>query len=350
MYISDCEIEAHISVNKLLKMHVKKGNLNVNTCVTPKAKAAVVAVSFKCPGDYWLLQYLKYGHQCECAELPKGAESTALAYSVFEKVKPAVLGNVAEEVGNQVFDVTCNLQDGEFIIYATCAPSLTAARKAAGNILKNMSPHSNWASYSDNLKLLAAKPKVDKGVFVHCAKDALKSMTDITVVLGGKIKFGKKGTETTVLNKTVGTLLKKSVMGTVSYNPKTVKVSPPSSKGAVIVDGVSVSLSGLDAVVAQRYVEAKLRSTVHIVDKKLVLTENSMTAMKVSKTGAKKTVAAYLKAAKWGKLGTELTPAMVFIAMKNGELSGSELVRSCNKKVSVSDVLTNVSKALLSAK
>lgn len=162
-------------------MEKTKGSVSaflVNDKLLPNAS---VVVSFKSQCNWFVLQKLMRGQPCSCLELAFASENTAVAYSIYEAIKEKLIGSPLEQSKSKVSSMTCNYQNGEFVMTMSCPNNLPTIKKNLLVVASKIAPHKYYTKYSHNIKLLNGKPF--KNEFLY-SSDLLKDMKLNVFVIG----------------------------------------------------------------------------------------------------------------------------------------------------------------------
>lgn len=310
-------------------LSASKSNVQVYVCPSKVAKAAVVTVGVKAKGCYWGLKGLKCG-LVQCHDLPY---STALLWAVYKSIRNRMVGNVAEELASQITHLECNYQDGEFLISATCTGSFTAIRKTACSILKLMNTARVYPAYKEALKALSNegnKLSSDKKIFIGVANAFAKSALDKTCVLiSGKALLDADKTKK-LAESCAAKCGCESIKGAGSV---------PAEKSSSVEGFVSLSASGVDAMLVKKYIESSLNVCADAADGAVSVPEHLKGALGKLNNGDR--IARYV-GGKYSKIKDGLAAALVFAAALNGVGSTKELHSYCNKKVSAADLIKSI--------
>jgi hypothetical protein len=172
-------------------MEITKGSVSaflVNNKLLPNAS---VVVSFKSQCNWFVLQKLMRGQPCSCLELAFASENTAIAYSIYEVIKEKLIGSPLEQSKSNVSSMTCDYQNGEFVMTMSCPNNITTIKKNMLLVASKIAPQKYYTKYSHNIKLLNGKPF--KNEFLY-SSDLLKDMK-LNIFIIGKFnitdeKFG----------------------------------------------------------------------------------------------------------------------------------------------------------------
>lgn len=161
---------------------------NINVCVGMSRKspdlAVIMGIHFKC--DWSCLTQLK--NNITCDTVYNGAEDSALAYALFEHIRDKFIGSPLELSKSRVSRVSCDSQNGKFVISWNTQGSLSTLRRTIAVALASLTPMKLYSKYAENMKLLGGKS--DRACFNHSANsmaNAIKS--NISIVAVGKIKM-----------------------------------------------------------------------------------------------------------------------------------------------------------------
>jgi hypothetical protein len=154
----------------------------VNNKLLPNA---VVTIGFKYQCNWFVLQKLIRGQPCSCLELAYASENTCVAYSIYEIIKEKLVGSPLEQSKSKVSAMSCNYQNGEFIMTLSCPNNLPTIKKNLLVVMSKITPHKYYTKYAHNITLLNGKPS--KSEFLYCA-DLLKAIT-INVFIIGKFNI-----------------------------------------------------------------------------------------------------------------------------------------------------------------
>jgi hypothetical protein len=146
---------------------------------------ASVVLSFKYQCNWFVLQKLLRGQPCLCLDLAYASENTCVAYSIYEIIKDKLMGSPLEQSKSKVSMMTCNYQNGEFIMSFSCPNSLSIIKKNIIIIISKITPHKYYTKYSHNIKLLNGKPF--KNEFLYCSN--LLNTIKINIFIIGKFNI-----------------------------------------------------------------------------------------------------------------------------------------------------------------
>jgi hypothetical protein len=168
-------------------------SLRVEPCRAASQACAVVAIPLAT--NYWVFRALRAG-VAEALLAVDRFDETVVAFAAFEAAEEKLRGSTAAAIKNRVSAAACGAQGGEFLISATCAPTLAAARKCAGIILRSLRWGGLFRRYSEWCRVLGAGP--DRGAFCRAAARARASMlAGVEVVLAGKVEASPEGAQRT---------------------------------------------------------------------------------------------------------------------------------------------------------
>lgn len=150
-----------------------------------------VMLSFKYECNWFVLQKLMRGQPCSCLELAYASENTCVAYSIYEVIREKLIGSPLEQSKSNISTMTCDYQNGEFLMSFNCPNNLPIIRKNLLIAVSKITPQKYYTKYSHNIKLLNGKPF--KNEFLYCS-DSLKDIK-LSVFIVGKFnvddnKFG----------------------------------------------------------------------------------------------------------------------------------------------------------------
>jgi hypothetical protein len=317
-------------------MHTKENSVDCYLCNTKLAGGAAVAVGFKSNGNFKALNELSSGRQCDCEELSDNAHDTALLYAVFENVRDKFIGSVTDQIKFGVNNMSCNYQNGEFIITVVCKPTTTAVRKCMSMMLKYLNPSTLYAKYAGNMKMLNGSG--NKANFVFCVNKLIDSMKQsINVMVSGKV----------LINKPLADFKKMCVTATKQLKLKKLaaKGTAPASGHKPKYDSITIKAGDIEGVVMKRYVESSLGTTAVLLDKQLHIFDKSISQAKVDKLKDKAKLIRYIKEKAFNRLGDNVIPGLVWIAMTDNLLDTNQLSKCCNKKLTAAQLVAELLKS-----
>jgi hypothetical protein len=178
-------------------MEKTKGNVSAFLVNDKSLPNASVMVSFKSQCNWFVLQKLMRGQPCSCLELAFASENTAIAYSIYEVIKEKLIGSPLEQSKSKVSSMTCDYQNGEFVMTMSCPNNIPTVKKNLLLVASKITPQKYYTKYSHNIKLLNGKPF--KNEFLY-SSDLLKDMKLNVFIIGKFNVTGEKFGD--IVNKT----------------------------------------------------------------------------------------------------------------------------------------------------
>ena len=313
-------------------MDYKSSNLHITVVPTKLAKSASVMVGIKFPtGCHDTLQSLECG-SCKCAEAPL---SSAFLYAMYLAINATIKKTYADELNSQVTKLSCNYQNGEFAIVASCTGTVSGIRKALCGIMKGLNPAKIYPAYKHAVKTLSeicdVKLSTDRAIFNHLASVAVKNIeSSVRVLVSGKALFKKEQLDA-VGNSCASKLKPAKVEG---------DKTDPKEKSSHSDDDCLVKCKGFSAILVKRYIESSLGVQLNLVDDCLhgsVSLKSAIDKLKDSER-IKRHVGT-----KYNKFKDDLGNALVFLATVNNLGDVSTLISYSKTKVSGSSIVKDIS-------
>jgi hypothetical protein len=162
-------------------MEKTKGHVSVFLVNNKSLPNTSVVLGFKYQCNWFVLQKLMRGQPCSCLELAYASENTCVAYSIYEVIREKLMGSLLEQSKSKISAMTCNYQNGEFIMMFSCPNNLPTVKKNLLNMVSKITPHKYYTKYSHNIKLLNGNPC--KKEFLYCS-DLMKTVALNVFVIG----------------------------------------------------------------------------------------------------------------------------------------------------------------------
>ena len=311
-------------------MEFESKNLHISVVPTKLAKSASVMVGMKFPtGCHDTLQSLECG-SCKCAEAPL---SSAFLYAMYLVINATLKKTYADELNSQVTNLSCNYQNGEFIVVASCTGTVSGIRKALVGIMKGLNPAKIYPAYKHAVKTLSelcdVKLSTDRAIFNHLADTAVKSLkSSVRVLVSGKALFKKEQLDA------VGASCH------AKLNPASVEGDKTDPKEKKTHDeDCLVKCKGFTAILVKRYLESSLGVQLCLVDG--CLHGSSSLAGAIEKLKDPERIKRYV-GTKYNKFKDDLGNALVFLATVNNLGDVSTLVAYSKTKVSGSSIVKDI--------
>jgi hypothetical protein len=306
---------------------------NITVCVIKSRKAPDVAVvmtiEFSC-GDFGM-QKLKANNPPQ--DLYKGAESAALAFSIFECVRDKLVGSPLALAQSKVSSVCCGTSSGTFTICWNTKGTISSVRSTIVKVVSCLAPWKQYARYSDNIRLLRGSP--DRGEFNKQASDfaaALKKNIFFDVV--GKLGAHTKAHLNVILAKAHAKMPAQSAS-------KPLKA--PTAHPVAEFDYPSVSVKGFNAILAAEYIRSNSggMGVMKCPDKIYVL--NKAWESKKKQLAKKARVSTYV-AQKYSKLKTDMSSVLAYLVAS--KCSGDHSSIKMAAKSTASDITKRICETL----
>jgi hypothetical protein len=312
-------------------MDYKSSNLHITVVPTKLAKSASVMVGMKFPsGCHDTLQGLECG-SCKCASAPL---SSAFLYALYLVVNATIKKTYADELNSQVTKLSCNYQNGEFAIIASCTGTVSGIRKALCGIMKGLNPAKIYPAYKHAVKLLSetceVKLSTDRAIFNYLADIAVKNLkSSVKVLISGKALF--KQEQLDAVGASCLSKLKPSKVDGDKTDPK--------EKRAHSDEDCLVKCKGFSAILVKRYIESSLGVQLNLVDNCLHGSASFKSAIDKLKDAdrIKRHVGT-----KYQKFKDDLGNALVFLATVNGLGDIATLVSYSKTKVSGASIAKDI--------
>lgn len=308
---------------------------------TKIAPGAIVTISFDSDCDYFILCALA-AQSPSVETLASGGQElktkkfdcTAVCYSLFETIKGRLTGSIFVDARNKISNMSCCVQDGQFVISVACAGTGTAVKKIITQICKLLDPSKVKSRYVFNCRALDVKP--DAEAFAEAAADLTKSIkSKLTIFIGGKVKITSE-LEKKIEKVAADKLSASSPDGKKSGREVTLPARPVLEQSKSCGDATA-------AVFAKKYGEANvLSSAIHLNDGKIYA--HSHVAKKLAAAATKDRVKAYVD--KVSRLDNDMVGAVLYIAARDCLLSANKL--SSTKKIEEGAVVSAVVSCLSS--
>ena len=147
-----------------------------------------VVLSFKYICNWFVLQKLIRGQPCSCLELAYASENTCVAYSIYEVIREKLIGSPLEQSKSKISTMTCDYQNGEFIMSFNCPNNINVIKKNLLVAVSKITPQKYYTKYSHNIRLLNGTP--GKKEFLYCS-DILKD-AKLSVFIVGKFNINEE--------------------------------------------------------------------------------------------------------------------------------------------------------------
>lgn len=309
-------------------MSKRRDGISITFIPFKSAPAAAVTVSFPAPNLNWfVLQKLKAEKPCGCATLAHASEYTALVYSMYDDIRDMFIGSPDRQMKSKVASVTCGFNGGEFIISYVCQGSITAVRKSLGILISRLAPHKLYPRYTKYIKLLGGSPK--RGEFLNCA-NRIASARDVSVVVVAKMNVDKSK-ETNVL-ETVSKRLP-DVGGIPSGDKPMSESTPP---GATEYHEINVKDAAM--LFVQDFLDAS-----NVLS---LSTGNSIIIYEKKWNGVKEDAVERYVTSRFGKLGDNMIPVLVYSACSRGILKSSTLRKLASSNMNKNDIVKSIESTL----
>lgn len=163
-------------------------NLHLKAEPSTKVGTCCVVVSFPLKVDKYVINRLKTGETCDISgDL---VDNAIVAYACYKRIQSELMGNATSMSGYKVACVTCGCTPDEFIISAVCDKTISAMRKVAGGIIKNLKFSILSNDYKALCKTLGIKADLDAfAAAVYTAVGAADKSIDVCFT--GKFKYKK---------------------------------------------------------------------------------------------------------------------------------------------------------------
>lgn len=312
----------------------KQNNVVVSVVPTKLAKSAAVMVAVDFPhGCYFTLKGLCCGTSM-CTDSPY---SSAFLHAVFGYISDKLRHTFADELNSQVTNLNCNLQNGQFVVIASCTGTISAIRRAIVGILKGFNPAKMYPGYKNALIKLSEECEerlsADREIFNHFASVMAKHLkSKVNVLICGKALMNKEKLD--LLTQSVAAKLNVSEVDGKKTDPKETKHK---------AEGCLVKSKGFNAVLTKRYLESELKDNLHLVDGCLYGPD------KYSKHVEKLADEAHIKrhvGTKYAKFKEDLSHALVFLAVLNNLVDCSTALQYAKSKVTGSSIVNGIKSSL----
>ena len=167
-------------------MELKYKNLTtiVGQCSKVPDITVLLGIHYKCSKEN--LMNLKNNKPSE--KLLDGAESSSLAYALFEAIRDKFIGSPLELSRSRVSRVDCDCINGKLTISWNTQGTFSMLRKTLGLALTTLDPAKLYSRYAENIKLLGGKN--DRDVFNYLASELSAVIKkEVKIVAVGKIKM-----------------------------------------------------------------------------------------------------------------------------------------------------------------
>lgn len=316
-------------------MDYKSSNLHIHVVPTKLAKSASVMVGMKFPsGCHDTLQGLECG-SCKCTESPL---SSAFLYALYLVVNATIKKTYADELNSQVTQLSCNYQNGEFAIIASCTGTVSGVRKALCGIMKGLNPAKIYPAYKHAVKLLSemsgVKLSSDRNVFNYLANTMNNSLeSSVKVLVSGKALFKKEQLET------VGA----SCLSKLRISKVEGDKTDPKEKNVHGTEDCLVKCKGFSGVLVKRYIESSLGVQLSLIDDCLHGSASYKNA--IDKLKDTERIKRHV-GTKYNKFKDDLGNALVFLATVNGLGDVNTLVAYSKTKVTGASIVKDISACL----
>jgi hypothetical protein len=309
----------------------KKGSISA-FLVNDKLPNAVGVVGFKYQCNWFVLQKLIRGQPCSCLELAYASENTCVAYSIYEAIREKLMGSPLEQSKSKVSAMSCNYQNGEFIMTFSCPNNLPTVKKNLLIAASKITPHKYYLKYSHNIKLLNGKPA--KTEFLYCA-DLLNTMM-LNVFIIGKFNI--------VRDKFVDVVEKMDLKFT---KPGTsLKTDRPQSldKNQGRTDYPTNVAAGYNAIFVKDFIKSETGLPVVIHSGEVIVYNKkwNTTALKITDSTVQK-----YSDQKYAKLKDKFIPMTLYGTATECVLDVANMVKLYNDNPSPSTVATYIIKSLI---
>lgn len=312
-------------------MDYKSSNLHITVVPTKLAKSASVMVGIKFPtGCHDTLQSLECG-SCKCAEAPL---SSAFLHAMYLVVNATIKKTYADELNSQVTKLSCNYQNGEFAIVASCTGTVSGIRKALCGIMKGLNPSKIYPAYKHAVKTLSelcdVKLSADRSIFNYLADVATKSIkSSVRVLVSGKAFFKKEQLE--AVGQSCANKLNPAKVDGDKTDPKEKKSHS---------EDCLVECKGFSAILVKRYIESSLGVQLNLVDD--CLHGSSSLKSAIEKLKDPERIKRHV-GTKYNKFKDDLGNGLVFLATVNNLGDVSTLIAYSKTKVTGSSIVKDIS-------
>ena len=139
----------------------------------------VVGVTYPC--NWFVLNKLINGQPCSCLELAYASENTCVLYSIFEDVREALIGTPVARYTYKVSTISCNYQNGEFLISINCPNDFDVVESIVLEVAPRLVPLPLENRYAYNIRLLNGVPNGLEFLYIVNGL----SQAEINFVIGG---------------------------------------------------------------------------------------------------------------------------------------------------------------------
>lgn len=294
-------------------------------------QTTTVTIGFKYECNWFVLQKLIRGLPCMCAELAYASENTCVAYSIYESIREKLLGSPLEQLKSKVSMVTCNYQNGEFIVAFSCSNNLTAIQKNLISSVSKITPHKYYRKYSHNIKLLNGKPS--KNEFIYSSNLLVGKIINV-FILG---KFN-------ITPDKFSNIIEKTGIKYVGLESHTGGVSPHSlNKTRGVTSYPTIIADGYKVVFVRDFIAGETGFTTVIKSGVVIVYNKEWSSL--SKKVAPTTVDKYVEK-KYAKLGPKFIPMVLYMASLECSLDIDNMIKLYKDNPSPRVVAGYIKKAL----
>jgi hypothetical protein len=316
----------------MLESTHKNLNVSVGVCKKMPDIAVIMGIPYVC--DWECLNQLS--NNSPCGVVYSGAESAALGYALYETVRDKFMGSPLEISKSRVSRVSCNSQDGHFVITWNTQGSMSLLRRTVAFALGTLAPTKLFAKYSENMKLLGGKANREHfNTYAHAMATAIKKGIHVAVV--GKINIDAKK-----LNELTA---KAYVKLPDQVLPSAKEMSKPEKRETFKRVYPTIKASGIAAVVVADYVQSRAGGMSVAVDNDEVVVYNMSWKTKHAALKSADRINDYVDK-KYKKLGDDFPCILAYLSIIQN-LASCHTVKSIIKsKPKPSDVSALIKKSL----
>jgi hypothetical protein len=275
-------------------METKNVSLNVVDARKAPGVAVVMTIKYSCGS----IAHLRSNSPPDA--LYAGAESAALAFSIFECIRDALVGTPVALAQSKVSSVCCSSSDKTFSVCWHTKGTVSAVRATVAKVVKCLAPWKQYTRYSDNIRFMQGMP--DRAVFNRVAADFSDALDKIQIDVVGKMRY------TTDHLKAIATAAHQKL-------PKQEKMKPASAPLAHPAEDIGfpfVEVKGLSATLTAEYIRSTSGGMGVAQWPTRLYVLNKGWEAKRRQLADKKRITAYVEQ-KYAKLKDDMGPTVAFL-------------------------------------